>query len=335
VGGPASRILAELLLNKTDKLLASNGFKFCRFVDDYHIFVNSIEEAYKALIFISEKLSKNEGLTLQKNKTRIMPAEEFKTNSEFYIKGSEQIQDQKRAFLQLHLRYDPYSPTAEEDYERLKEQLSNFDVLGLLKNELQKTNIHTSTLKRILKAIEFLDQEPRGAAMITLLENLDKLFPVFSLVMIIISKVFDELTHIHQEDLLQRVRCLIKENDYHAQIDLNLHFIVRVLSKKNDDENEECLVQIYRNTQNEAIKRDIILTMSMWGHSHWVSDIKNNYINLSPWEKRAFVIASYSLFDEGKHWREHTKGHFSPIELFYRDWAADRVQRKGGLGGII
>ena len=41
VGGPASRLLSELVLNQTDSLLKSNGIKFCRFVDDYHLFADS------------------------------------------------------------------------------------------------------------------------------------------------------------------------------------------------------------------------------------------------------------------------------------------------------
>jgi hypothetical protein len=76
VGGPASRLLAELVLNNVDKLLRSEGVRFCRFVDDYRIFCASKEEAYERLILISDKLF-NEGLSLQKNKTRILTMKEF------------------------------------------------------------------------------------------------------------------------------------------------------------------------------------------------------------------------------------------------------------------
>jgi len=38
VGGPASRLLAEIALNSVDKLLRGEGIRFCRFVDDYRIF---------------------------------------------------------------------------------------------------------------------------------------------------------------------------------------------------------------------------------------------------------------------------------------------------------
>ena len=37
VGGPAARMLVELVLNLTDQILKSHGIKFCRYADDYHI----------------------------------------------------------------------------------------------------------------------------------------------------------------------------------------------------------------------------------------------------------------------------------------------------------
>lgn len=77
VGGPAARILSELTINQVDKLLLGKGINFTRFADDYHLYAKSREEAYLNLIFLSEKLFINQGLTLQKSKTRIMSAAEF------------------------------------------------------------------------------------------------------------------------------------------------------------------------------------------------------------------------------------------------------------------
>lgn len=66
VGGPAARLLSELLLNRTDRLMLSEGVEFCRYADDYIVFSNTVEDAYAKLIFISEKLYENEGLAIQK-----------------------------------------------------------------------------------------------------------------------------------------------------------------------------------------------------------------------------------------------------------------------------
>lgn len=76
VGGHAARLLAELLLNRTDRLLRTTGLDYCRFVDDYHVFAGSREQAHSALVHISEVLLDNEGLTLSRLKTRFMSRSE-------------------------------------------------------------------------------------------------------------------------------------------------------------------------------------------------------------------------------------------------------------------
>jgi hypothetical protein len=77
IGGPAARLLSELLLNQIDLLLRLDGIQFCRFADDYHLFCDSYEDAFRSLVYLSEKLLLNQGLQLQKAKTRIMSGQEF------------------------------------------------------------------------------------------------------------------------------------------------------------------------------------------------------------------------------------------------------------------
>lgn len=81
IGGPAARILSEITINQIDRLLVGKKMEFTRFADDFHLFSKSHEEAYQQILFLSEKLSENQGLSLQKSKTRIMTAAEFRTTS--------------------------------------------------------------------------------------------------------------------------------------------------------------------------------------------------------------------------------------------------------------
>ena len=140
VGGPASRLLTDLALNSVDKLLRGEGIRFCRFVDDYRIFCRSKEEAYQRLIFLSEKLF-NEGLALQKNKTRILTSKEFLDEIKLLLKADQVDEDNlsdEDKLLRLSIRFDPYSDTRVDDYENLKEQVAKVDVAGILGRELRK-----------------------------------------------------------------------------------------------------------------------------------------------------------------------------------------------------
>lgn len=131
VGGPAARILAELSLNHADKHLRSQNIVFCRYADDYTIFCNSESECYKNLIFLSEKLS-NDQLELQKGKTKILTSQEFQDIHKFLdpqnIESLESDDEQK--LLNISIRFDPYAPTAVDDYEDLKKAVQEMILLA-------------------------------------------------------------------------------------------------------------------------------------------------------------------------------------------------------------
>ncbi len=114
VGGPAARLLAELALNRTDKLLMARGVHFCRYADDYRLFANSRNDAFRALVLLSETLLGNEGLTLQRQKTRVLTSKDFRRSPALLPEDSDELtpdERRERRFLSVSLRYDPYSPS--------------------------------------------------------------------------------------------------------------------------------------------------------------------------------------------------------------------------------
>jgi hypothetical protein len=199
VGGPAARLLSELVLNQIDRLLRAQGIPFCRFADDYHLFADSYESAFSALVFLSERLHQNQGLHLQKAKTRIMSASEFIATSplgtEDAVKepadGETAVDASARAIFRLSIRFDPYSPTAEQDYERIREEIKKVDLIGLLRSELSKSRIHISLSRKIVSAIRFVDPAQRDEAVLSLVENDRLLFPIYYNVMMTASSVYD------------------------------------------------------------------------------------------------------------------------------------------------
>ena len=74
----ASHLLAKLYMSGVDVEMRNAGYKQFRFVDDTRIFCNSIPEAKKALMTLTEILRKR-GLNLQSAKSKIMQADEAKS----------------------------------------------------------------------------------------------------------------------------------------------------------------------------------------------------------------------------------------------------------------
>lgn len=218
VGGPSSRLLSELLLNQIDRLLKAESITFCRFADDYHIFCNSHEDCINNLLFLSERLVINQGLQLQKSKTRILSGHEFISTSPLALKeaavtrvpatghgasasepGGEAstahprnlfenaipLRQQTQNFLRFSIRFDPYSPTAGDDYETLKAEIKKYDIISLLRGELSKSRIHISLSKKIVTAIRFIDSEQRNNAVLSLISNSELLYPIYSNVLLV------------------------------------------------------------------------------------------------------------------------------------------------------
>jgi hypothetical protein len=333
VGGPAARILSELVLNQIDRLLEMEGVAFCRFADDFHIFCESNEEAYSRLIFISEKLLRTQGLQLQKSKTRIMSSAEFSATNPLTPNDGDgnatQAQERAKGLMQLSLRFDPYSPTKQEDYAALRAEIERFDILGLLREELLKSRIHIGLTRKIVSAVRYLEPQARDDAITTMIENAELLYPIFSSVLTVARGVFDDLSPQAQVKVHKKIIELIESHSHVLRVDLNLAYALRVVSCKASPEAEAVLVKIFKLSTSSLLRRDIILIMAKWKNWYWLSDLRASFRSLSVAERRAFIISSFSLRDEGRHWRQHTADEFSPFEQLVQRWASEKINQPG------
>ncbi|WP_223253694.1 RNA-directed DNA polymerase [Flavobacterium sp. LM5] len=331
VGGPASRILAELALNHTDFHLKARGIIFCRYADDYTIFCNSESEAYKILILLSEKLS-NDQLGLQKNKTKIMSSTEFRDIHQFLDPKptDDDISEEEQKLLNISIRFDPYSATADEDYETLKEAIREIDIIGILSKEVNKTRIDQTVTKQAINSIKVLSKLSQVQAVKILLDqnNLITLSPVFTTIIRSVRSIYDDLGNDGKELVDSSLLELFKNDSYLTKIEINLNYLVQILSIEHSQEKEELFVKLYESETNHFLKRQIIVAMANWNCHYWLVDVKNQFTTMTTWERRAFIYASFILGDEGKHWRSHNKNLFSKEESLIRDWCSDRHQIK-------
>ncbi|UII75319.1 RNA-directed DNA polymerase [Flagellimonas sp. HMM57] len=327
VGGPASRILAELALNHTDFHLKSRGIKFCRYADDYTIFCDSESEAYKILILLSEKLA-NDQLGLQKGKTKIMSSTEYQEIHQFLDPKpvDDEISEEEQKLLSISIRFDPYSTTAVEDYESLKDAVREIDIIGILSREVNKTKIDQTVTKQAINSIKALTKENQVQAVKILLDqdNLTTLSPVFTTIMRSVRSVYDELSEEGKDIVDGSLLELFATENYLTKIELNLNYLIQILSIRHSHQKEELFVKLFETETNHFLKRQIIVAMTNWESHYWLVDIKNQFTTLTTWERRAFIYASYCLGDEGSHWRRNNKSLFSKEELLIRDWCSDR-----------
>lgn len=331
VGGPAARMMAELLLNRVDRLLLAEKTteNFTRYADDYRFFVDDLPSAYRALGYLSEKLQRNEGLALQKSKTRIMASSDFVS----MLDPIDPVPGSAEKFLGLHLHYDPYSSTAVEDYEQVKQQLHEFDVFALLQEELRKSRIHSALTRRLVSAVKYLPGEVQVAAVSSLFDSVDVLAPIIPQVLICARDLMPSFDPEQREIVSGRVRGLIEREDPSTQIDLNLAYVVRLLAEHHNVDNERLLIRLFNGPHGFGsgpapnIQRDILIALGRWRVRYWVSDQKNYIGSAHPWVQRAFWLTSYALGDEGAHWRRANRSTITDFDSVVKAWAGERVQQ--------
>lgn len=298
------------------------------------IFCKSKSDAYKILVLLSEKLF-NEGLLLQKNKTRILSVKEFHEIIGFLDPKSEKNRfgkpSEEQKLLNISIRFDPYSSTAEEDYKRLKAAVKEVGIVGILGREVKKTAIDLTVTKQAINAIKALDLFARDGAIKTILDpvNIQVLSPVFVMVMRAVKGVYNDLEDNTKEFIDKALIKLYEENSYLLRVDLNLSYYIQALSMRPTNDKDKILINIYEANASPLIRRLVILTMANWKRHYWITDLKKKYSSFTEFEKRAFIIASYILGDEGKYWRNYTKRTWTPMDNIVHRWFSDRFQKTG------
>jgi hypothetical protein len=231
--------------------------------------------------------------------------------------------------MRISVKYDPYSPTSEEDYESLKSAVSSLDIVGILAREISKTNIDTQITKQAISAIRALAPKVRAEAIASVLKpgNLETLAPVFGNVMRLLRSLYGEIDDETKDLADDTIAKLFEEGSHLTGNELNLSYLLHVFGQRPNAKKERILIDLYDRTSSSLVRKEIILVMAKWGATYWLSNVLRRFSSLSKWERKAFIVAAYHMNDEGEHWLRHVKPTFSSDEKVIQEWYKDRLQR--------
>jgi hypothetical protein len=120
-------------------------------------------------------------------------------------------------------------------------------------------------------------------------------------------------------------RALISEKSHIVLVPANLSFAIRIIAYDRAEETDTLLNEVYHRPQtNMMVKRDVILAMTRRGVDYWVSQEIKRFAELTPWERRALIPASYILGDEGKHWRERIRKELNTTDQLFLRWVGEK-----------
>lgn len=334
VGAPAFSLLAELVLDATDRLLLANDIAFIRYIDDFRIFAQSRDEAQRLLELVGARLTTHTGFSLQKAKTRILSSGEFLSRLPVPAQSTEVVGGGgEKEFLRLRIHVDRYAGKADTAItDAIRRSVQSFDVAGLLAAELRKPQISESLAKRAVRSMAHLDARRRAELMALFGSHLERFAPVFRGVLQSFLEHADALDDDTRSGFSDAVKALHFSRSHVMQVPANQSWAIRVIARDFDERSERILADMYRSTDSASIRRDIIIAMSNGGRIRFISDARQRFAVLNAWDRRAVLVASHMREDPEPCWLHESA--LTGFEQVVRAWAVDERSRSGGSARI-
>ncbi len=322
VGSKPSNLLAELLIDDVDRTLRADGIVFARYVDDYRIFCKSREEAHLSLARLANFLYDMHGLTLQDQKTKILTAEQFR--SEFLET------DQRKELKALAKGFDdfisrlgldnPYEPIEYDDLPPAdKARVDGLNLDTLLEKQLALAEVDIPTTGFLLRR---LGQLKRVRLVLIVLSQTDKLYPVFTDVIGYLASLTDSLEpdtmrQIGETLLTKLNRSIVSQLEYHRML------IMSLFAGSDKWGNSDKLPSFYGNAVDDWTRRTLLLALGKTGQDFFIRSKKTSLHQLTPWSKRALIYAASSLpSDEKEMWYKAIKPTLDGLERYVLTWAS-------------
>ncbi len=336
VGPTASWIVSNLVLQDVDNYLKSKWIKFIRYVDDYRFFADTENEAYEILYLYSDYLHSRYNLTLQGNKTKIYSFKDYNNlcknnfetlqDSEIYdiLHEINDIEFQKK--LDLAESYEELDDIIEKEISKGDQEKILHAINTELVSEIEKNHINVKKIKKILNIWYRYN--------IMWLHNILFDHKILRKVYVIIPQILKYTnivkSKIHSEDFLKIKSILfdlLDNKEFHLnKITYYKVWILDFLEKISDhlgEEDKNMLIRLYDKENDILVKRYIILILWNLKVDFWFREKKKYYLQLSEWERRAFVYSFWKCnfsIDERRAFDKNVKDTLWIYDYFRKDF---------------
>ena len=286
IGPAASRVLAEAVLIDVDSTLIMLGIEFLRFVDDYVIIADRIEDVEYGIRALAEVLFLNHGLTLQTAKTKVLRSADYLATLLDY----EDKEASRRALIDIAGDYDDGAVDYDELDEDTKKQIDALNLTEMLEEALKgEDKIDYQEVSFILSRLSSL-REPDLIPVV--LENLERLFPVAHAIARFFS-AFDQLEEGLKADVTNRLLLPIETSqhvsEYYAVWILSLFF------ERKTWNHAPRLARIFAEAESDAVRRYSALALSTSGTRAEALTSMRSFRNSPPLVRSALLLASVNL----------------------------------------
>lgn len=329
----AIHILAECALSPTDFSFMSHGLDFCRYSDDIHVFCRTEQEAEIAVHDLAEILDKQQRLTLQRQKTTIMPKSEFITLAESMIidRPMNQAESQLLQVIKKYSNNDSYATfslqsLSAEDLDKVNED----NLERLFDLYLNSEPINFSRMRWLLRR---LAQFGAPGAVNYCLRNIDKLTPALGELSRYIMRASKNYKGSWSDagkiivDALEHP--LVNHSEYMQIVLIDLFAKVPELNHINALTSKFPIAK-------PNVRREIVVAAGNARQGHWIKERKDEFDTADPWFRRA-LLATLPSFpgDEATHGIKKIRFKMSSLEKIVTKWAFKNTSMKLGEIKIV
>ena len=291
IGPHAGHLLAEASVSRLDELLKARGLRFNRYIDDFHIFCDSEEDAQLALFDIADVLYAEFGLALNRMKTSIVPKDAFLDEAK--KRGREAAPTTQEEALLEAIRavtdsdYD--FATFEEIFEAAPEAVADETIEALLREQFSSARIDYPKLGWLLRRLAQVEA-PGGVGYV--LEHFEDFVPVIGATAQYLARAGAHWTgqwlDIGQKVLEHTANPIVEKSPYVQAVMLSL------FAQRKELNHIEKLLRQFPNAPAPA-KQAIILAAREAGSADWLHSLRNQANELDSWSRRAWVYATAIL----------------------------------------
>lgn len=306
VGGQCSRIIAEVLMSSIDKTLSDEGICWRRYVDDFVLVADSQSRAYQVLAILSNALA-DYGLTLNRTKTSVLSTNHYID----YVKAQLGAPDEDSNRLkEIDLYFDPYSDTAESDYEELRGTIEQLDIGRLLGRELEKGQPDNFVVVQISRTLRLMEPTQAIDLCSTLLapNNLHAFRGSWSSVMRGVSSI-------RANDSFQKIfSCLDKliddvpkHSNHLLATDVSCLHYLRTLRFRSTKSRDSFVLSLYKENSTVTVKRACIDCWRGWRNRGRFIALISSWQSCNSEEQRMIWLSASMFGDSGKHFRQRVR----------------------------
>ncbi|NNH85780.1 RNA-directed DNA polymerase [Rhizobium laguerreae] len=319
VGPHPAHLLAELAMVPVDEFLDSLGVRWCRYVDDIHIFCDSRDEGHAILYKFVEYLDKTQKMQINKQKTKI-----FKSSAFWQTCDANKV-DHPISPLELEMLVAVRTYTT-SPYQRVRiskitpedsAKLSKQNIEKVLRDYISAENVDYTRLRWFIRRLTQVGA-PGGIEFIV--KNFEDFLPAVAEV----GNYFEASSQNYQGNWKDIGEALITVYD-HGIVKASEYLQVVILSlfaRIGDLNHVNKLTKMYSNS-SAMCQRKILLAAARAGASSWLSTLRAEYKNSDPWKRRAAIYSMRALpDDERTFWLKAVKKRVVGLDKLIANFVA-------------